>query len=222
MSGPWHAIDGEGRALATGRPPEPPGWASPAAALAAAPVVAWPVFVAGGHGLRMGVGEGLGPGGERVEQLLDALTGRWSDDPDMDALVRDSPVGPLELPVAVLDLPDAVDAAAAVDPTWLEAVDRRRESLRSALVAAGRDTEMEAALHVSMLVATERLDPAGDADVDAHVASGAQLWLLTGAVVAALAGAEPDPFEPWARLVAAGWWPVGPSGGRLVVTRPVG
>ncbi|MDQ4070311.1 MAG: hypothetical protein M3203_12705, partial [Actinomycetota bacterium] len=74
--------------------------------------------------------------------------------------------------------------------------------------------------HVAVLVATERLGPSDHGDVDAHVASGAQLWLLTGAVVSALAGSAPDPFQPWARLVAAGWWPVGPTRGRLVVTRP--
>jgi hypothetical protein len=77
---------------------------------------------------------------------------------------------------------------------------------------------MEAALHVAMLLATERLDPVDDTDVDAHVASGARLWLLTGAVVSALAGVDPDPFAAWARLVTAGWWPVGPSGDRLVVS----
>jgi hypothetical protein len=70
-----------------------------------------------------------------------------------------------------------------------------------------------------MVEATERFDPAEDADVDAHVASGARLWLLTGAVASALSGGEPDPFGPWARLVRAGWWPVGPSDGRLVVSR---
>ena len=53
--------------------------------------------------------------------------------------------------------------------------------------------------------------------VAAHVASGARLWLLTGAVASALAAGDPDPFAPWARLVVGGWWPVGPSGGRLVV-----
>jgi hypothetical protein len=52
------------------------------------------------------------------------------------------------------------------------------------------------------------------------VASGARLWLLTGAVVSALAGADPDPFRAWGALVAAGWWPVGPSGGRLVLSEP--
>jgi hypothetical protein len=86
-----------------------------------------------------------------------------------------------------------------------------------ALVAAGRQVEAEAALHVTLLLATERLDPVDEGDVDAHVASGAQLWLLAGAVLSALSGIEPDPFQPWATLVTAGWWPIGPSDRRLVV-----
>jgi transglutaminase-like putative cysteine protease len=66
---------------------------------------------------------------------------------------------------------------------------------------------------VALLAATGRLD----AGVDARVASGARLWLLAGAVASALAG-PPDPFHAWGRLVAAGWWPVGPSRGRLVMS----
>ena len=222
MSAPWHAVDGGGRALATGRPPEPPGWPSPAAALAAAPVGAWPVFVAGSHGRRLALAEALGPGGDRVERLLETLAGGMPGDGDVEALARDSPAGALELPVDVVPLRDAVDAAAAVDAAWLAAADRAREGLRRELTAAGRELETEAALHVSMLLVTEWLDPADDEDVDAHVASGAQLWLLTGAVVSALADAAPDPFASWGRLVAAGWWPVGPVDARVVVTRPRG
>ncbi len=59
---------------------------------------------------------------------------------------------------------------------------------------------------------------ATDADVDAHIASGAQLWLLGAAVAWALAAGGTDhPFAPWAELVTAGLWPVGPSCGQLVV-----
>ena len=205
----WHAVDAEGRHLGTGRP-------SPAAALAAVPVAAWPVGVTGEAGRGLTFSGALGANGDRVERLLDALA--RAEDVDVEALVRATPAGTVELPLAVVPLPDGVAATGRVDAAWLTAVDRRRTAFRDALVGAGRVGEMEAALHVSMLLATERLDPPDDSDVDAHVASGARLWLLTGAVVSALAGVEPDPFEPWARLVTAGWWPVGPSGDRLVVS----
>lgn len=109
--------------------------------------------------------------------------------------------------------------AADVDPAWLDAMDRTRTALRDAVVGAGRGEELEAALQVAMVEATERFDPRDDCDVDAHVASGARLWLLTGAIASALSGADPDPFAAWGRLVEAGWWPVGPSGGRLVLSR---
>jgi hypothetical protein len=137
---------------------------------------------------------------------------------DVERLARATPAGTVALPYAVVTLADGVAAAARVDRAWLGEVDRRRAASRHALVAAGREAEMEAALQATMVQATERFDPADDTDVDAHVASGARLWLLTGAVVSALTGVDPDPFEPWARLVAAGWWPVGPSDGRLVVS----
>lgn len=137
---------------------------------------------------------------------------------DVERLARATPAGTVALPLAVVTLADGVAAAARVDPAWLGEVDRRRAASRHALVAAGRGAEMEAALEAAMVRAIERFDPADDTDVDAHVASGARLWLLTGAVVSALTGVDPDPFEPWARLVTAGWWPVGPSDGRLVVS----
>lgn len=208
----WRAVDAQGRDLATGRAPRWPGSPSPAATLAAAPVVPWPVAVVASDGRGLTVGQALGPGGDRVERLLDALLGP----PAMDAPNEITPAGPM----TVVPLREAVEAAARVEPQWLAGLDGQREAARRALVEAGREAEMEAALHVTMLVGTERLDPDDDADVDAHIASGAQLWLLTGAVVSALTGAEPDPFEPWGRLVAAGWWPVGPSQGRLVVCEP--
>ncbi len=137
----------------------------------------------------------------------------------MEGLARATPAGPVDLPFVVVELRDGVEAAGRVDREWLAAVDRRRAECRRAVVGAGREEELEAALHVVTVVATERLDPPDDGDVDQHVASGAQLWLLTGAVASALSGADPDPFAPWADLVTAGWWPVGPSDGRLVVSR---
>jgi hypothetical protein len=133
------------------------------------------------------------------------------------ALARLTPAGPVELPLALVTLSDAVAAATHVDPVWLAAVDRSRRHARAAVVASGREAALEAALHLAILSGTERLDPADDADDDAHVASGACLWLLTGAVASAMSGAVPDPFAPSARLICGGWWPVGPSGGRLVV-----
>lgn len=153
---------------------------------------------------------------DAVQRLLDAMD---REEPvDVGSLARSTPAGSVDLPLAIVTLPDGVAAAAQVDRTWLRAVERRRTGCRDVVVGAGREAEMEAALGLAMVLATERFDPADDDDVDAHVASGARLWLLTGAVVSALAGADPDPFEGWARLVAAGWWPVGPSGDRLVVS----
>lgn len=213
----WRAVDGDGRDLATGRAPCWPGHADPAAALAAAPVAGWPVAVAGDDGSSLSLGQALGPGGGRVEGLLHAVTGATGV-VDVPALARATPVGPVDLPLDVVTVPEGVEAAGRVDGTWLAAVDRARGSARDRLLASGRHAQVEAAVHVAVLVATERFEPADRADVGAHVASGARLWLLAGAVVSALAGRVPDPFQPWGSLVAAGWWPVGPSGGRLVVS----
>ncbi len=151
-----------------------------------------------------------------LESLLEALEA--APPVDVERLAPATPAATVTLPLAVVALGDGVAAAARVDRAWLDEVDRRRAASRHALVAAGREAEMEAALRTTMVRATERFDPADDEDIDAHVASGARLWLLTGAVVSALTGVDPDPFEPWARLVTAGWWPVGPSDGRLVVS----
>ena len=137
---------------------------------------------------------------------------------DVETMARAAPAGRIDLPLAIVALPAGVEAAMRVEPEWLAAVDRRRTACRQHLVTAGREDDMEAALHVAMLMATGHLDPDDDTDVDAHVASGARLWLLAGAVVSALSGVDPDPFDGWARLIAAGWWPVGPSDGRLVVS----
>lgn len=173
---------------------------SPAAILRASPVVTWPLA---------GFAAAVGPGGERVAALLDALTA--GGDVDVAALAPYTPAGRIDLPVACVDLAAGVEAAAAVDPSWLAEVDRRRGRARDDVVAAGREEHLEAALHVAMLVGTRGVDG------DARVASGARLWLLAGAVASALRG-QPDPFHAWGRLVVAGWWPVGPSGGRLVVS----
>ncbi len=206
----WKAVDAGGGDLGPARP-------TAAAALCAAAVVAWPVGVAADDGRRLDLAAVLGAGGRRVQDLLDALSD-GDTEVDVESLARLTPAGPVDLPVDVVALPGGVAATADVDPVWLAEVERRRATLRDSVLAAGRTEELEAALHVAMLVATERLDPTDDADVDAHVASGARLWLLAGAVVSALGGADSDPFAAWAWLVVAGWWPIGPCRGRLVVS----
>lgn len=218
----WRAVDGSGLDLATGRAPRWPGHAAPAAALAAAPVVRWPVAVVGDDGRRLPLGAALGPAGDRVQRLLDGLAAAGRPAPaagrmDVAALARRTPAGALDLPVDVVGAAEAARAAGRVDRAWLARVEEVRGGLRRRARAAGREAELEAAVHVAVLLATEWLDPPGDADVDGHVRSGALLWLVAGAVAAAVAGAEPDPFEAWMGLVAAGWWPVGPSDGRLVL-----
>ncbi|HEV2766767.1 MAG TPA: hypothetical protein VGV63_03535 [Acidimicrobiales bacterium] len=215
----WYAVDLAGRDLATGRDPSSGGAASPAGALAAAPVVTWPPAVLSAGGRRRRLGAALGAGGDAVEQLLDRLVARPSATAlDVASLATATPTGPADLPLSVVGLAEGVARSAGVDPSWLAAVDQRRAAARPLLVAAGRSEELEAALHVAMLVATEVLDPVADADVDAHIASGAQLWLLGAAVAWALAAGGTDhPFAPWAELVSAGLWPVGPSCGQLVV-----
>ncbi|CAN5219207.1 hypothetical protein BH24ACT1_BH24ACT1_12830 [soil metagenome] len=216
----WHAVDAAGRDLASGAVPELPGATSPAAALAGAPVIAWPLQVVADDGRRVGLAEALGSGGAAVERLLTDLRRRAPGlaATEVSARASSTPAGPVDLPLVVVPLAEGVERSAEVDETWFDEVDRRRAVPRSDLVAAGRGGELEAALHVTMLLATEALDPADDTDVEAHVASGAQLWLLAGAVTWALAGAGANPFGPWSELVAAGMWPIGPSGGRLVVS----
>lgn len=214
----WHAVDAEGSDLATGRPPQPPGASSPAAALAAVPVPAWPVAVIGSDGRRLSLAQSLGQGGVRVEQMLSELLSARSELPDarLARLAAATPAGCVDLPLALVPLGAGLEAAAAVDRSWLKAVAGRREAPRRLLVDATRETDLEAALNVAMLVATEGLDPP-DGDVAAHIASGARLWLLGGAVAWALTDADQDPFAAWAELLTYGLWPVGPSRGRLVV-----
>lgn len=216
----WHAVDASGFDLASGAAPKPPGATSPAAALASAPEVIWPLQVVADDGRRVGLAEALGSGGAAVENLLGDLRRRPSGLPvdDVASHASATPAGPVGLPLAMVPLTEGVERSAMVDATWFEKVDRRRAAPRTALVASGRGAELEAALHVTMLLATEILDPADDTDVEAHVASGAQLWLLAGAVAWALAGTGANPFGPWSELVAAGLWPIGPSGGQLVVS----
>ena len=215
----WHAVDASGCDLASGTAPGPAGATSPAAAVAGAPAVTWPVRVQADDGRQVGLAEALGPGGVVVEHLLAQLRRRSSGLPagELARRARATPAGAVDLPLAVVGLDQGVDLSAAVDRAWFDEVDRRRSEPRTALVAAGRGPQLEAALHVTMLLATEALDPSDDTDVDAHVASGAQLWLLGGAVTWALAGIT-NPFGPWSELVAAGLWPIGPSGGQLVVS----
>lgn len=215
-------MDAEGRDLTTGQLPRTgSGKATAAAALAAAPVLTWPVAVACDDGRRMGMAAALGPGGPRVQSMLEAVAGSSDRQPvgdlDVEALARATPAGTVDLPLRIVEVGAAVEASAHAEADWAAAVERERLAAHHVLKVQDRVEDMEAALHLTMLLATERLDPADDTDMDAHIASGAQLWLLTGAVVSALAGTVPDRFAPWARLVAHRWWPVGPSAGHLVV-----
>jgi hypothetical protein len=161
----------------------------------------------------------LGPGGPRVVELLDRLAApaRAPVRLAVEVLARATPAGTVDLPVAAHGLDDAVLAAGDVDPAWLAVVDERRSEARAALRAGGREVELEAALNLAMLLATDRLE-GGEADLGARVASGARLWLLGAAVSWALTDGDDDPFSAWAELLSYGLWPVGPVGGRLVVS----
>ena len=215
--GPWHAVGADGLDPATGRPPGGPGASSPAVALATVPVAAWPLTTVTSEGRTVGVAEALGPGGRRVAELLDRLAGATAPPADLAvrALLRATPAGPVDLPVAVVELEGGVRAAGAVDRAWMAAVEERRSAPRSLLAAKGREMELEAALNLAMLLATEALDGEDDG-VGARVASGARLWLLGAAVGWTLLDGD-DPFSPWAELVSFGLWPIGPAGGRLVL-----
>ncbi|MFI6905785.1 hypothetical protein ACIBKY_31285 [Nonomuraea sp. NPDC050394] len=169
-----------------------------------------------------GLATALGPGGEDVLALLDGLSavpGRVPD--EVDGLpVRQAG----RVPAALLD---------RVEPGWLAALEGRRAHARARLVAAGRESRLELAEHVAMLVATPRLEPAEPGDGDALAQSGAILWLLGTLVATALAGEHDDPGTPVATasagehddpahtalagLVARGWWPVGPVDGAFVI-----
>lgn len=214
----WHAVDERGLDLATGRPSGGAGALSPAGALAAVPVPAWPVRARAADGRSLAVADVLGPGGARVEQVLDRLStaARPPDGLAVAALARATPAGPVDLPVVVVGLAAAVQEAAAVDRAWLGLVEARRAAPRAVLVARGRELELEAALNLTMLVGTEDV-AAGEA---ARVASGGRLWLLGGAVAWALLDEPDDPFAPWAELLSYGLWPVGPVDDRLLLCEP--
>jgi hypothetical protein len=220
----WHAVDRWGQELASDRRPgEVPGLGSPspAVALAAAPVATWPPMALASDGRRVGLAAALGSGGDEVEALLSRLLASpgEGDEIDVPCCAATTPVGPVELPVAVVSLAEGVEVSASVDPAWMAAVEARRRAPRRMLVDAGRGDHLEAALHVGMLLTTEWLEPAEDAGPDARVASGAQLWVLSGAIAWALTARGVNPFGSWAHLVTSGLWPVGPTGGRLVVAR---
>ena len=223
----WHAVDAAGHDPATGRPPRGPGAPSAAAALARIPVARWPVGAVTA-GRTVAVGDALGPGGARVELLLDRLASRAFGPrrpvppaPPAGAalapLARATPAGPVDLPVAVVEADAGAAAAGAVDRDWMGVVEARREVPRSALEARGRAPDLEAALNLAMLVGVGTQGLAGEAS---RVASGARLWLLGGAVAWALLDEPDDPFAAWGDLVSCGLWPVGPVDGRLVVCTP--
>ena len=215
----WYAVDASGCDVATGRPPRPPGAASPAAALAAAPLARWPLTTVADDGSRHSLAEALGRGGQQIEALLGQLVSPPPPPPagEVAALARATPAGWVELPVAMVDLAEGVEATAGLDPAWLAAVEDQRAQPRRPLVDAGRGSHLDAALNVAMLLGVDRLaPPEGLGD---RMASGAQLWLLGAAVAWALTGTDAHPFGAWARMVVGGYWPIGPCEGRLVVVR---
>ncbi|PDP87088.1 hypothetical protein CQJ94_13755 [Glycomyces fuscus] len=144
----------------------------------------------------------LGPGGSRVGALLSGLCEGGS----APAAARTRAVG----------LAEALGLADRVDPAWVAGVEERSDRARERLLDAGRGTDLELALHMTMLLCTPYLDPVDDEDVDAHAVSGALLWLACRLVGPALCG-DPDPegLEP---LLAEGWWPLGRVDGELVAT----
>lgn len=219
----WHAVDSRGHDAATGRPPRASGAPTPAAALLAVPVATWPLRLVAPDSRTLDVAAALGPGGTRVASILARLAAAASPPQGLPVheLARATPGGTLELPVALASPDEALRAVARVDPAWMARVDELRSVPRTVLVAAGRETELEAALNLAMLLGTERVDEAVG-EGPARVASGARLWLLGPAVAWALAsrGEGNDPFAAWAELVSFGAWPLGPVGGQLVVCLP--
>lgn len=216
----WRGVDADGRDPATGRAPSYPGAPSAPAALAAVPIASWPVVAVSSGGRTLALAEALGPGGERVTELVDRLARQTAPPADLPVfeLARRTPAGTVDLPPTMVGLDDAVRLADEVDRAWMAAVEERRAAPRTELVARGRGVELEAALNLAMLIGTDAV-AGGGMDLEARVASGARLWLLGGAVAWALAGGD-DPFTPWAELVSFGLWPVGPARGRLVLHSP--
>ena len=116
----WRAVDAAGSHLAAGRQ-------SPAAALSGAPVATWPLGVVDDDGRQITFAEALGPGGDRVQELLEALmAGTAEPGLEVDVLATMTPAGRVELPLACVTLAEGVEAAGQVDTHWLAAVDRRR------------------------------------------------------------------------------------------------
>jgi hypothetical protein len=126
----------------------------------------------------------------------------------------------VDLPVTCVTLESAMEEAAMVDREWLAAVDATRSAPRRPLLEAGRGDDLEAALNIAMLLASARLGSPHDAAL-ARMASGAQLWLLAGAVAWALLDPRHSPFSSWAALVVSGYWPIGPSRGRLTLASTI-
>lgn len=222
----WHALDRHGATLTDGRRPTGPGAVSPAAALRAAPVVCWPIEVASGD-RRLALGQALGPGGDEVEDFLEDLVGDTHSGPDsadaiasseLARLAASTPAGTISAALAVLDISAGARAAVDVEPRWLAEVAEVRQLPRDILAGAGRLDQLEAALHVSMLVAAGCL-ARGDDGPSEQMASGGQLWLMVGVVAWALASPGKHPFQAWGQLLTRGIWPIGPSHGRLVVSR---
>ncbi|MGI8776223.1 MAG: hypothetical protein ACR2LJ_02265 [Acidimicrobiales bacterium] len=177
----------------------------------------WPLTIVADDGRRVDVATALGTGGARVAELLARLAAASSPPEGIDiaALAAATPAGPVADALALVGFAAAAEASADVDRDWLGEVDRCRSAPRAALEAAGRGTELEAALNLGMLLATGPVDHTSDAED--RVASGARLWLLGGAIAWALTGDDADPFASWAELVSYGLWPVGPVAGRLIV-----
>lgn len=215
----WHAVDAEGRDLSTGRPPQPSpgGHRSPAAAVAAARTIRWPLAVVADDGGQIDLAGALGPGGAVAARLLGRIaTGaRLGPDADIPALARTTPLGVVDLPVVVVPAGEALDESLALPAGWLHALEFRRQQAWRALTCGGRRVELEAVLNVAVLLLADRTS--ADDPPDERMASGARMWLLGPALASALANQVHDPFAAWGELVAHGLLPVGPLGGRLVV-----
>ncbi|MFI7441573.1 hypothetical protein [Nonomuraea indica] len=154
-----------------------------------------------------GLAADLGPGGDRVDLLLRGLTrGGEPSRACLPPLAGALPVRALSrVPACLMD---------RVDPRWLAGLERRRHAARAALLAAGRDAQLELGEHVAMLLATPLLEPADPDDADARAVSGAILWLVGTLVATALAGDDDDLL---ADLLGRGWWPIGPVDGAFLV-----
>jgi len=180
-------------------------------------VAGWPLAIVADDGGRVDVAAALGTGGKRVAELLARLAtaSPLPAGADIAGLAAATPAGPRADVLALVGFAEAAEASADVDRDWLREVDRCRSAPRAALEAAGRGTELEAALNLGMLLATGPVDETPGAED--RVASGGRLWLLGGALAWALTGTNADPFACWAELVSYGLWPVGPVAGHLVV-----